>query len=125
MKKYFNLHYLAKSLNLLEVKAGDVVKISGRRYTFGSVAASALGYNECPFAARNKSDSLGHDSHFAFQNAVVLSNPPTILPNVTECQFRDMIYFEGHIFELAASANGNVHLYNWDHIYTGQLETGK
>jgi len=76
----------------------------------GSVASYALRYNQCPIEAVDRAKRYENDLYWAIELATVISDPPTKLEECIALEIGDRIYFEGHIFKLNRTRNGNVGL---------------
>jgi hypothetical protein len=79
-------------------------------YQLGSVVSYAMRYKQCPIAGLERAKANGHDLHFAFALATIISDPPQAKRTVTGLAFGDVIEFEGRKFKLAPANNDNVRL---------------
>jgi hypothetical protein len=79
-------------------------------FQLGSVVSYAMRYKQCPIAGLERAKANGHELHFAFALATIISDPPQAKRTVTGLNFGDVIEFEGRKFKLAPANNDNVRL---------------
>lgn len=102
--------------NLPLIKAYDTVAVMLKRgriekiFTFCSVVSSALKSGDDPIAEYNRAVGFGHDLHFAFPNAVVISANEMKKETHYYLELGDKVLFEGIVFRIEEDWNNNLKL---------------
>lgn len=79
-------------------------------YSPGSVASYAIENNECPYAARERAVSRGHELYWLNQAAVVLSAHRREKEELELIEVGMVVHFEGRDFRIEAAPNDNLRL---------------
>lgn len=79
-------------------------------FQFGSVAAYAMEYHECPIASYNDAKSKSQPTHYAFGRGSTITNRNEEKRIEAALSWDDTILFEGRYFTLKEAGNQNVEL---------------
>ena len=109
MQSYANMTH-AELNEIPQLRDGDVLSIGYKRYKVGSVASYALQYNECPIEAVKRAEKDGHELHYVYGLGTAITAQGIKPDYGVAVEYGDVIYFEGHLFELIQAPNYNVEL---------------